>query len=115
MNLRSGHVGTGSGRGSTGAGAGFGLGEGHDDNGCGNVESHEAPLLGPPSPPPPPPPLMAPAEMMAEVLAARRETARALELMAQPIGGFARGAPVAMARTGVVPAVSRGPVLTRTF
>jgi hypothetical protein len=31
------------------------------------------------------------AEMMAEMLAACRETARALEMMAQAIGGFARG------------------------
>jgi hypothetical protein len=32
-------------------------------------------------------------EMMAEFLASRRETARALELMAQAIGGLARGGP----------------------
>ena len=31
------------------------------------------------------------AEMMAEMLAARRESARALEMLAQTIGGFARG------------------------
>jgi hypothetical protein len=32
-------------------------------------------------------------EMMAELLASRRETARALELMAQAVGGLARGGP----------------------
>jgi hypothetical protein len=36
---------------------------------------------------------MTPTEMMAEVLATRRETARALELMAQAVGGLARGGP----------------------
>jgi hypothetical protein len=36
---------------------------------------------------------MTSAEMMVEVLATRRETARALELMAQAIGGLARGGP----------------------
>ena len=89
MNLRSGH-------GSTSAGTGRGLGEDQGKNGCGddhgnaNGESHEALLLGPPPPPPPPPP-MTHAEMMAEMLAARRELARALEMLAQAIGGFARG------------------------
>jgi hypothetical protein len=34
---------------------------------------------------------MTPVEMMAEMLATRRETARALELMAQAVGGLARG------------------------
>jgi hypothetical protein len=56
--------------------------------------SNEVPLLAPlapPSPPPPPPPLMTHAEMMAEMLAARQETARALETMAQALGGFACG------------------------
>ena len=53
------------------------------------------------------------AEMMAEMLAARRESTHALEMLAQAIGGFARGAMEAMAGMGVVPAVSRGPVLTR--
>ena len=73
MNLRSG-------RGSTSAGADPG------DNGCGegigntNGESHEAPLLAPP--PPPPPPLMTHVEMMADMLAARHELARALEMLA---------------------------------
>ena len=80
MNLRSGH-------GSTSAGMGRGLGEdqgknGHgDDHGNANRESHEAPLLGPP-PSPPPPPLMTHAEMMVEMLAAHRESARALEMLA---------------------------------
>jgi len=63
----------------------------HGEIGCDNAngESHEAPLLAPPPPPPPPP--MTPAEMMAEMLVARREIARALEMMAQAIGGLARG------------------------
>ena len=33
------------------------------------------------------------AEMMAEMLAARHESARALEMLAQAIGGFTRGGP----------------------
>ena len=68
MNLRSG-------RGSTSAGADLGdngHGEGIGNN---NGESHEAPLLAPPPPPPPP---MTHAEMMA----ARRESAHALEMLA---------------------------------
>ena len=91
MNLRSG-------RGSTIAGTGRGLGEDQGKNGRGddhdnaNGESHEAPLLGLPPPPPPPPP-MTHAEMMAEMLATRRELARALEMLAQAIGGFTRGGP----------------------
>jgi hypothetical protein len=36
---------------------------------------------------------MTQAEMMAELLASHRETARALELMAQAVGGLARGGP----------------------
>ena len=57
---------------------GRGLGEDQGKNGHGddhdnaNGESHEAPLLGPP-PPSPPQPLMTHAEMMAEMLTARRE------------------------------------------
>ena len=85
MNLRSG-------RGSTSAGMGHGLGEGQGESGRGNGnsngESHEAPLLAPPPPPPPP---MTHAEMMAEMLVARRESACALEMLAQAIGGFAHG------------------------
>ena len=76
MNLRSG-------RGSTNARAGHGLGEGQGESGRGNEhgngESHEAPLLAPPPPPPPP---LTHVEKMAEMLAARRESARAMELLA---------------------------------
>jgi hypothetical protein len=36
---------------------------------------------------------MTPVEMMAEVLATRRETARALEFMAQAIDGLTHGGP----------------------
>ena len=77
MNLRSGH-------GSTSARMGRGLGEdqgknGHgDDNDNVNGESHDAPLLGPLPPPPSP---MTHAEMMAEMLATCRESARALEML----------------------------------
>ena len=82
MNLRSG-------RGSTSAGAGHSLGEGQGESGRGNKhgnrESHEAPLLAPPPLPPPPP------MTQAEMLAARRESAHAMELLAQAIGGFTRG------------------------
>ena len=84
MNLRSGRGST-----STGVDQGYnGRSEDHDNT---NGDSHEAPLLAPPLPPPPPP--MTYAEMMAEMLAARRESARALEMLAQAIGGFARGGP----------------------
>ena len=93
MNLRFG-------RGSTSARASHGLSEGQGESGRGNEngngESHEAPLLAPP--PPPPPPLMTHVEIMAETLAARHESAHALE---------------AMTGTGVVPVVPRAPVLTR--
>jgi hypothetical protein len=110
MKLRSGH-------GSTSAGAGLGLGEGQDDSGRGNEngngESHEDPLLGPPPPPPPAPP-MTHAEMMADMLAAHRESAHAMELLAQVIVASPIEALVLMAGTGVVPTVSRGPVPTRT-
>ena len=73
MNLRSS-------RGSTSAGVDP-SDNGHGE-GIGNIneESHEAPLLAPPPSPPPPP--MTHAEMMAEMLAARREFARALEMLA---------------------------------
>ena len=63
-------------RGSTSAGVGHGLGEGQGESGRANEhgrESHEAPLLAPP-----PPPRMTHAEMMAELLATRRELARAM-------------------------------------
>ena len=59
-----------------------------DDNGNANGESHKAPHLGPPPPPPPPPPMT-----YAEMMAARRELARVLEMLAQAIGGFSRGGP----------------------
>ena len=75
MNLRSRH-------GSTSAGVGHGLGEGQGESGRANEhggESHEAPLLAPPPPPPPP---MTHVEMMAELMAARRESAHAMEPMA---------------------------------
>ena len=91
MNLRSGH-------GSTSAGAAHGLGEGQGMSGRANEHdssgSQEAPLLAPHpfSPLPLPPPLpMTHAEMMAELMAARHETASAMELMAQAIAGFAHG------------------------
>ena len=73
MNLRSG-------RGSTSTRADPGD-NGHGE-GIGNTngESHEAPLLAPPPLPPPPP--MTHAEMMAEMLAARPESVRALEMLA---------------------------------
>ena len=85
MNLRSG-------RGSTSAGAAHGLGEGQGESGQAhehNGESHGAPLLAPP--PPPPPPLMTHAEMIAELLASCRESARAMEIMAQAVTSFACG------------------------
>ena len=78
-------------RGSTSAGAAHGLGKGQGESDQANEhnrESHGAPLL---APPPPPPPSMTHAEMMAELMAARRESARAMELMAQAVAGFARG------------------------
>jgi len=75
--------------GSTSVGAGHGLGVGHGESGRGNEkgnrESHEAPLLAPPPPPPPPP--MTHTDMMAELLAARQESARAMEIMAQAVVG----------------------------
>ena len=84
MNLRSRH-------GSTSTRVGHGLGEGQGESGWANEhggESHEAPLLAPPPPPPPP---MTHAEMMAALMAARRELAHAMELMAQAVAGFAYG------------------------
>ena len=91
MNLRSG-------RGSTSAGAAHGLDEGQGKSGRAhepNGESHRAPLLAPPPPPPLP---MTPAEIMAELLAARwesaaahQEIAHAMDIMAQAIAGLTRG------------------------
>ena len=72
MNLRSG-------RGSTSTGAEQGDNGRGEDNGNTNGDSHEAPLL---DPPPPQPPLMTHAEMMAEMLAALRKSAHALEMLA---------------------------------
>ena len=69
MNLRSG-------RGSTSAGVDQGDNGRGEDNGNTNGDNLEALLLAPP--PPPPPPLMTHAEMMA----ARRESAHALEMLA---------------------------------
>ena len=87
MNLRSK-------RGSTSARVVHGLGEGQGESGRANEHgsggSHEAPLLAPPPPLPLPPP-MTHAKMMAELLAARRESAHAMEIMAQVIAGFTRG------------------------
>ena len=58
------------------------LGDNGRGEGIGNTngESHEAPLLAPP--PPPPPPSMTHAEMMVEMMVARRESAHAMELLA---------------------------------
>ena len=81
MNLRSSP-------GSTSAGVDQGDNGSGEDNDNTNGDSHEAPLMAPPPPPPPP---MTHAEMMAEMLAARCESAYALEMLAQAIGGFARG------------------------
>ena len=80
MNLRSG-------RGSTSAGADPGDNGRGEDIGNTNGDIHEAPLLAP-SPLPPP---MTHAEMMAKMMAAWRVSARALEMLAQAIGGFAHG------------------------
>ena len=80
MNLRSG-------QGSTSAGVDQGDNGRGEDIGA-NGDSHEAPLLAPPPPPPPP---MTHVVMMAEMLAAQRESAHALEMLAQAIGGFAHG------------------------
>ena len=83
MNLRFG-------RGSTSAGVAHGLGKGQGESGQAhehNGESHGAPLLAPPPPPLAP---MTHAEMMAELLVAHRESARAMDIMAQAIAGLAR-------------------------
>ena len=73
MNLRSG-------RGSTNAGADQGDNGHGEDIGNTNGDNHEAPLLAPPPLPPSPP--MTYAEMLAEMLAARRESTHALEMLA---------------------------------
>ena len=83
MNLRSG-------RGTTSARVDPGDNDRGEGIGNTNGESHEAPLLAPPLPPPP---LMTHAEMMAKMLAARRESTCALEMLAQAIGGFTHGGP----------------------
>ena len=90
MNLRSGHR-------STSAGVDLGDNGRGEDNDHTNGDSHEAPLLAPPPPPPPP---MTHVEMMEKMLAARCESAHALEMLAQAIGGFALEAPVATVGTG---------------
>ena len=81
MNLRSGHRSTSAGADPSSNGHGEGIGNT-------NGESHKAPLLAPPRPLPPP---MTHVEMVAKMLAAHHELARAMELLAQAIGGFARG------------------------
>ena len=95
MNLRSGRRSTSSGVAN----------ESQGDSGRaferGNGGGQEVPPLVPhPFPPPPPPPPMTPAEIMVELLAARREsvaarqeTARAMEIMAQAVTGLACGGP----------------------
>jgi hypothetical protein len=81
MDLRSHRVGVLFGHGSTSARVGHDP-EGHGENGHENAngESHDAPRLAPPPPPLPPSPLMTLAEMMVEVLATCRETARVKSL-----------------------------------
>ena len=51
--------------------------------------------------------------MMAEMLAARRESARALEMLAQAIGGFAHGGHGGNDVNGGGARGPKGPVLTR--
>ena len=85
MNLRLRH-------GSTSARVAHGLGEGQGESGRANEhsngESQEAPLLAPhPFLPRP----MTHTEMMVELMAAHCESARAMELMAQAVAGFAHG------------------------
>ena len=89
-----------SGRRSTSSGA---ANEGQGDSARaferGNGGGQEVPPLVPhPFLPPPPPPPMTPTEIMAELLAAHRESAaarqeiaRAIEIMAQAIVGLTRG------------------------
>ena len=93
MNLRSGRRSTSSGVSHEG--------QGDSDRALehGSGGGQEVPPLTPhPFPPPPPPPPMTPTEIMAELLAAhresaaaRQETARAMDFMAQAVAGLARG------------------------
>ena len=86
MNLRSGRESTSSGAAHEGQGD-SGRAIEHDSGG-----GQEVPPLAPhPFPPPPPPLPMTPTEMMAELMAARRETARAMDIMAQAVAGLACG------------------------
>ena len=54
-------------------------------------------------------------EMMAEMLAARCESARAMELLAQAIVGFARGGHGGNGGNGGGAHGPEGPILTRIF
>ena len=65
--------------GSTNARADQGYNSHGEDIGNTNGDSHEAPLMAPTLPPPP---LMTHVEMMAEMLAARLESVRVLEMIA---------------------------------
>ena len=88
-NLRSVH-------GSTSAGGGRDVQEGHGKIGAGaggndaQGDSNEVPRL---EPAPPQPPPMTPTEMMAKILANRRESARTRDMLVQLIGGFVRRGP----------------------
>ena len=93
MNLRFGRGSTSSGAPNEGQGD-SGRSIEHDSGGGQGVP----PLVPHPFPPPPPPMSMTPTEIMAELLAARQEsaaarqeTARAMEIMAQAVAGLARG------------------------
>jgi len=55
------------------------------------------------------------AEMMAEMLAARRESARAMELLAQAIGGLAHGGPGGNGGNGGGPRGPEGPCSHQDF
>jgi len=52
-------------------------------------------------------------EMMVELMAPHRESARDMELMAQAIAGFARGGLREMVGMRVVPVILRDPPLTK--
>ena len=103
----------GSGRGSTSAGVDQGDSGRGEDNGNTNGDRHKAPLLAPP--PPPPPPLMTHAKMMAEMLAVRHESTRALEMLAQAIGGFAHGGHGGNGGNGGGARVPKGPCSYQDF